>query len=64
MSDQSSTITNIVFIDAAVPDYQTLIAGLPNNSTYFVLDAQKDGIEQIEHFLASYSNLDSIQVLF
>ena len=52
MSDQLSTITNIVFIDAAVPDYRTLIAGLPNNSTYFVLDAQKDGIEQIEQALA------------
>ena len=46
MSGQLSTITNIVFIDAAVPDYQTLIAGLPNNSTYFLLDAQKDGVDQ------------------
>jgi len=64
MPDQSSTITNIVFIDTTVPDYGTLIEGLPDNSTYFVLDAQKDGIEQIEHFLAGYSNLDSIQVLF
>jgi Ca2+-binding RTX toxin-like protein len=63
MSDQLSTITNIAFIDAAVPDYQTLIAGLPNNSTYFVLDAQKDGIEQIEQCLAGYSNLGSIQIL-
>ena len=63
MSNQLSTITNIVFIDAAIPDYQTLIAGLPNNSTYFVLDAQKDGIEQIEQCLAGYSNLDSIQIL-
>ena len=63
MSDQLSTITNIVFIDTAVPDYQTLIAGLPNNSTYFVLDAQKDGVAQIEQCLASYSNLDSIQIL-
>ena len=63
MSNQLSTITNIVFIDAAIPDYQTLIAGLPNNSTYFVLDAQKDGIAQIEQELAGYSNLDSIQIL-
>ena len=63
MSDQLSTITNIVFIDTAVPDYQTLIAGLPDNSTYFVLDAQKDGVEQIEQALAGYSNLDSIQIL-
>jgi len=63
MSDQLSTITNIVFIDAAVPDYRTLIAGLPNNSTYFVLDTQKDGVAQIEQYLAGYSNLDSIQIL-
>lgn len=47
MSDQLSTITNIVFIEAAVPDYQNLIAGFPDNSTYFVLDAQKDGVAQI-----------------
>jgi Domain of unknown function (DUF4347)/FG-GAP-like repeat/Cadherin-like/FG-GAP repeat len=63
MSDQLSTTTNVVFIDAAVPDYQTLIAGLPDNSTYFVLDAQKDGVEQIEQYLAGYSKLDSIQIL-
>lgn len=63
MSGQLSVITNIVFIDAKVPDYQTLIAGLPNNSTYFVLDAQKDGISQIEQCLAGYSNLDFIQIL-
>ena len=62
MSDQLSTITNIVFIDAAVPDYQTLIEGLPVNSTYFVLDAQKDGVAKIEQYLAGYSNLDSIQI--
>ncbi|CAB4816811.1 unannotated protein [freshwater metagenome] len=42
MSDQ--LITNIVFIDSAIPDYQALIVGLTNNSTYFVLEAQKDGI--------------------
>ena len=41
MSSQLSTITNIVFIDSMVTDYQALIEGLPNNSTYFVLDAQK-----------------------
>ena len=63
MLDKSATINTVVFIDAQLPDYQTLIAGLPNNSTYFVLDAQKDGIEQIEQALAGYSKLDSIQIL-
>ena len=59
MSDQLITITNIVFIDAAVPDYQTLIEGLPDNSTYFVLDAQKDGVAQIEQprILFKYSRM-------
>jgi hypothetical protein len=37
--DQLSTVINIVFIDVAIPDYQTFIARLSNNSTYFVLDA-------------------------
>ena len=50
--DQLSTVINIVFIDVAIPDYQTFIARLSNNSTYFVLYAQKDGIEQIEQALA------------
>lgn len=63
MADHLSTITNIVFIDAMVRDYQTLIESLPDNSAYFVLDAQKDGIEQIEQFLAGHSNLDAIQIL-
>ena len=63
MLSQSLSSTTVVFIDAQLPDYQTLIASLPDNSTYFVLDTQKDGIEQIEQALVGYSNLDSIQIL-
>ena len=44
MLDQSANINTVVFIDAQLPNYQALIAGLTNNSTYFVLEAQKDGI--------------------
>ena len=40
MLDQSATIDIVVFKEAAVPDYQNLIAGFPDNRTYFVLDAQ------------------------
>jgi Domain of unknown function (DUF4347) len=46
MVSESTTISTVVFIDAQLPNYQTFIEGLPNNSTYFVLDAQKDGVEQ------------------
>ena len=63
MLDQSANINTVVFIDAQLPNYQALIASLTNNSTYFVLEAQKDGIEQIEQCLAGYSKLDSIQIL-
>ena len=63
MLSESITISTVVFIDSQLPDHQAFIASLPNNSIYFVLDAQKDGIEQIEQFLAGYSNLGSIQIL-
>jgi len=60
MSSQLSTITNIVFIDAMVPDYQTLIEGLPNNSTYFVLDAQKDRLNNNSVMVCAILETDSL----
>ncbi|MBU0499280.1 MAG: DUF4347 domain-containing protein [Gammaproteobacteria bacterium] len=54
---------NLFFIDARVADYQTLIAGLPANSDWVLLESDQDGIEQIRSALTGYQNLDSIQIL-
>ena len=54
---------NIYFVDSRVADYQRLVGSLPVDSEWFVLDANRDGIEQMQAILASYSGLDSIQIL-
>jgi len=58
-----SQTRHIFFIDARVADYETLIGGLPADSAWFVLDAEQDGIAQMQSMLADYSGLDSIQII-
>jgi hypothetical protein len=52
MSDQLSTITNIVFIDAAAPDYQNPLRAC--STIHFVLMAQKDDVWAIITNRAGY----------
>lgn len=54
---------NIYFVDSRVADYQRLVGSLPMDSEWFVLDANRDGIEQMQAILAGYSGLDSIRIL-
>ncbi|MBH8572965.1 DUF4347 domain-containing protein [Nostocaceae cyanobacterium CENA369] len=44
--------SSIVFIDTAVIDYQSLLAGITPGSEVVILDPTKDGVEQISQFLA------------
>ncbi|MEH1898974.1 MAG: Calx-beta domain-containing protein [Nostoc sp.] len=43
---------NIVFIDTAVLDYQSLVAGITLGSEVVILDHNRDGLTQISEFLA------------
>ncbi|WP_157135582.1 DUF4347 domain-containing protein, partial [Kamptonema sp. PCC 6506] len=54
---------DIVFIDSRVDDYQTLAAGVKLGTKVFILDAMRDGIEQITRILADYSLVDSLQIV-
>ncbi|SJM93542.1 DUF4347 domain-containing protein [Crenothrix polyspora] len=53
----------IVFIDPRVSDYQSLIADLPAGTEVVVLDANRDGVEQIAQALQGKSNLDAIDIV-
>ncbi|MEH2067537.1 MAG: DUF4347 domain-containing protein [Nostoc sp.] len=44
--------TNIVFIDTAVADYQSLVAGIALGNQVVILDPNEDGLTQITEFLA------------
>lgn len=57
------TIRHVFFIDSRLSDQNLLIAGLPPDSAWFVLDPQRDGLLQIADGLAGYGALDSVQIL-
>ena len=57
------TLQNLIFIDAAVVDYQAIINDLPAGSEWFLLDASSDGLTQIATVVAGYSDLASIQIV-
>ena len=54
---------SIVFIDRRVSNYETLVAGLGADTTWYLLSAEQDGITQMQRILAGYSGLDSIHVV-
>ena len=59
--DNSSTATNLTFIDTNLTDYQSLIPVVDNHAV-ILINSQQNGIEQITEALAAYSNLDSISI--
>jgi len=54
----ATSTSNLVFIDAAIADYQTLANGVIPNTEVFLLEPHQDGIEQITAILANYRHLN------
>lgn len=57
----------LVIVDPTVQDYATLIGDLAANSPgefeVFILDSDRDGIEQVTEILATRSNIDSLHLV-
>ncbi|ABL66324.1 DUF4347 domain-containing protein [Chlorobium phaeobacteroides] len=53
---------SIVFIDSRIPDKEVLISCLSENTEYVILEADRDGLQQIAESLFSKSGYDSIQM--
>jgi trimeric autotransporter adhesin len=53
----------IVFIDRQLSDYQLLVAGVLPDIQVFLLDADRDGIEQITQILATQQSIDSLHIV-
>src|SRR4028118_989387 len=56
-------LSTIVFIDAAVADYQTLLDQVKLGVEAIVIDSHRDGVEQISEVLANRTNIDSIHLV-
>ena len=55
--------TEIAFIDAGVPDIDILIAALPSGTEIVLLDASRDGVEQISQTLAARTQINAIHLI-
>ena len=60
---QSSPKKTLVFIDSGVSNYQSIVDALSDDTPWVLLDADQDGVLQMQSVLMSYSELDSIQVI-
>ncbi|MFK8067883.1 MAG: DUF4347 domain-containing protein, partial [Gammaproteobacteria bacterium] len=64
--DNSESLLELAFIDNNVENYQQLINDLQqtNSSIHiFILDSQKDGLEQIQQAVDSYRNIDAVHFI-
>ena len=55
--------TEVVFVDPTVPNYQELLAGMSPNTEVIMLDAGKDGVQQIADSLAGRTGVDAIHLI-
>jgi hypothetical protein len=61
--DRPNNPSTIVFIDAAVTDYQRLRDKVKSGIAVIILDSSRDGIEQISEVLGNRSNIESIHLV-
>ncbi|MDY6902142.1 MAG: DUF4347 domain-containing protein, partial [Cyanobacteriota bacterium] len=55
--------STVIFVDSNVADYQSLVNSVEPGTQVVVLDANRNGVEQITEVLSNYDNLDSVQIL-
>ncbi|WP_158222671.1 DUF4347 domain-containing protein [Rhodopirellula sp. MGV] len=58
----------LVFVDASVDDYQTLLADIGTSDAttelqIYLLDPSRDGVEQISEILEGYQDVDAVHLL-
>ncbi|MCP4336066.1 MAG: DUF4347 domain-containing protein, partial [Gammaproteobacteria bacterium] len=64
LTDTAQALTQqIVFLDTAVEDYQTLMAGIDPNAEIVLLDTDRDGVEQIAEAIEGRSGIDAIHLI-
>ncbi len=53
----------IVFVDAAVEDYQSLVAGIQSGAEVVILDANRNGTDQISEVLAQRAGISAVHIV-
>ena len=58
-----TSVSEVVFVDTAVENYAELLEGISPDAEVIVLDAGRDGIQQISEALAGRENLQAIHII-
>jgi len=60
---EGTDISEIVFIDTAVADYQSLVAGVKPGIPTVILDSNQGGIAQISEYLAGCQEVSALHII-
>ena len=55
--------SQIVFVDTGVEEYESMLSDFPNGAEVILLDADRDGVQQISDALASRSDISAIHII-
>jgi hypothetical protein len=58
-----SSVSEIVFVDTSVNNYETLLSGINPNAEVVLLDASRDGLEQMAEVLEGRSGISAIHII-
>mgnify|MGYP001288931262 CR=1 FL=1 len=54
---------NIVFIDSAVEDYETITSSFKKNTEFYLINANEDGFKRIGEILKDRENIDALHLI-
>ena len=54
---------NIVFIDSAVEDYETITNSFKENTEFYLINANEDGFKRISEILTDRENIDALHLI-
>ena len=54
---------NIVFIDSAVEDYETITNSFKENTEFYLINANEDGFKRISEILTDRENIDALNAV-
>ncbi|MCP3999901.1 MAG: DUF4347 domain-containing protein, partial [Gammaproteobacteria bacterium] len=63
VAEPQAKTNEIVFVDSAVNDYQTLLNGISSDAEVIILDADRDGLQQMTEALSGRSGIDAIHII-
>ena len=54
---------NIVFIDSAVEDYETITSSFKENTEFYLINSNEDGFKRINEILKERKNIDALHLI-